>query len=92
LSATTDYYVVNAAGTTFQVSLTDGGAAVTFSDDGTGDQFVGEVPESIQAALKLLVSHWYEHREAYVAGTIITEVPMAVMNLLWQNRMPGADT
>lgn len=36
LSIHTRYYVVNKATDTFQVSLTSGGAAVTFTDDGTG--------------------------------------------------------
>ena len=36
LSADTYYYVINKADDTFQVALTPGGSAVTFSDDGTG--------------------------------------------------------
>jgi len=36
LNAYTVYYVINKAANTFQVSLTLGGVAVTFSDDGSG--------------------------------------------------------
>lgn len=35
LSLTTDYYIVSIAAGTFQVSLTSGGAAITFTDNGT---------------------------------------------------------
>lgn len=35
LSTATTYYIVNAAANTFQLSLTPGGAVVTFSDNGT---------------------------------------------------------
>lgn len=33
------YYVINSAADTFQLSLTSGGAAETFTDDGTGTQY-----------------------------------------------------
>lgn len=36
LTADTDYYVISATTDTFQLSLTAGGAAVTFTADGTG--------------------------------------------------------
>jgi hypothetical protein len=36
LSATTVYYIINASGTTCQLSLTSGGGAVDFSTNGTG--------------------------------------------------------
>lgn len=45
------------------------------------------VPETIKAAIKMLVAHWYEHREAVVSGTQINEVPIAVDNLLWAERI-----
>ncbi|MBT8199586.1 MAG: head-tail connector protein [Acidimicrobiia bacterium] len=45
------------------------------------------VPESIRAAIKLLVGNWYENREATISGTIIAEVPMAAKSLLWSNRV-----
>ena len=43
------------------------------------------VPDSIKAAIKLLVGHWYENRESVVVGTITSELPMAVESLLAAN-------
>lgn len=40
------------------------------------------VPANIKHAIKLLVGHWYESREAVVTGTIVAELPMAVATLL----------
>lgn len=47
------------------------------------------VPEAIKAAIKLLVGHWYENREAVVTGTIATQLPLTVEALLmsqWHGR------
>ncbi len=41
------YFVVTANTNDFQVSLTSGGAAVTFSDDGTGTHQVQAVTQTI---------------------------------------------
>ncbi len=43
------------------------------------------VPADIKAAIKLLVGHWYQHREAVTDGSI-TELPMAVNALLSKHR------
>jgi len=51
-----------------------------------------DVPEPIKTAIKLLVGHWYEHREAYTDGRPLTEVPMAVTSLLQQYALIGADS
>ena len=40
------------------------------------------VPKKIIQALRLLVSHQYEHREAVVVGTIASELPMGVKSLI----------
>jgi len=40
------------------------------------------VPETIKAAMKLLVGNWYENREATISGTIIATVPLAVDTLM----------
>lgn len=42
----------------------------------------GSVPETLRQALALLVGHWYENREASMAGAISREIPMAVSSLL----------
>lgn len=39
-----------------------------------------DVPSAIKAVIKLLVGHWYEHREA--AGEPMTELPLAAASLL----------
>jgi uncharacterized phiE125 gp8 family phage protein len=44
------------------------------------------VPDAAKAAIRLLVGHFFENREAVVTGTIAVEVPMTVKNLLWSVR------
>jgi uncharacterized phiE125 gp8 family phage protein len=41
------------------------------------------VPAGIKAAMKLLIGHWYAHRESVAVGTIATPLPQAVETLLW---------
>lgn len=91
LSVYADYYVINQSASTFQVSTTSTGIALDITDTGTGAHFIGhpdfgEVPEKIIAAMKLLVGHWYEHREEII-GTILKPVPLAAAALLQQNRI-----
>lgn len=47
-----------------------------------------DVPGSIQAAMKLLIGHWYANREAVAvsAGTVPSEIAMGVDRLLWPYR------
>lgn len=58
----------------------------------TGYGAAGAVPEAIKAAMKLLIGHWYENREA-VAGnsnsTALAPVPLAVEALLAPYRVWG---
>lgn len=42
-------------------------------------------PEDIKAAIKMLVAHWYEHREAVSTGTM-QDLPLAVGALLARHR------
>lgn len=91
LSAYADYYVINQSASTFQVSTTLGGNALDIENTGTGAHFIGhpdfgEVPEKIIAAMKLLVGHWYEHREELI-GAVLRPVPLAAAALLNQNRI-----
>lgn len=86
LSAATDYYVIGASGSTFQLSLTSGGGAIDISTAGTGTNFFGEVPEPIRQAILILVSTWFEFREANVSGVTVTPVPFTVEALLWPYR------
>lgn len=41
-----------------------------------------DVPDSTKVAMRLLIGHWYENREAVVTGTIAAELPIAVKALL----------
>ncbi len=47
-----------------------------------------DVPEDLIHAMKLLVGHWDQNREAVVVGTISTEVQVALDDLLSQFRVP----
>lgn len=40
------------------------------------------VPRPLRQAMLLLVSHWFENREAVISGTIASELPLAVKMLL----------
>ena len=44
------------------------------------------VSARVKLAMLLLLTHWYEHREAVNIGNITSEVPMGVEALLWQDR------
>jgi uncharacterized phiE125 gp8 family phage protein len=48
---------------------------------GYGDEAT-DVPLTIRHALKLLVAHWFEHREPVVLGDLPQEVPATVAGLL----------
>jgi len=61
------------------------GVTVTFVA-GYGDAG-SAVPASLRAAMKLLVGHWYEHREQVVLGTGAREVPMGATMLMWPYRV-----
>ncbi len=40
------------------------------------------VPDPLIVAMKMLLAHWYENREAVVTGTTATELPLSVKVLL----------
>jgi hypothetical protein len=79
LAPNTDYFVI--AGP--KLSLTSGGAAVDVVGAGTGTHYIGtdiQGFETLRAAIKLAVAHWFEHRESVVigAGVAVVPLPMAV--------------
>ncbi len=43
------------------------------------------VPDTVKEAIKLLVNHWYEHRES-VSDIPVQVLPLAVESLLWLER------
>lgn len=45
------------------------------------------LPRSLQQAVLLLVGHWYTNREAVVTGTIATEIPLGVGQLIHNYRV-----
>jgi uncharacterized phiE125 gp8 family phage protein len=53
-----------------------------------GWQKPSDVPEDLIHAMKLLIGHWDQNREAVVVGTISSEVQMALDDLLFQFRLP----
>ena len=52
---------------------------------GFGD--AGDVPEMLKTAIRLLVAHWYEHREA-TTETRIEDLPLGLQSILWLYRVP----
>lgn len=89
LSTDTDYYVRDISGSTFKLyTAATGGTAVNITDAGTGTHYIGCVPASIVAAMKLLIGHLYEHREM-VSDIALNEVPFTVKHLLWMERLTG---
>lgn len=86
LSADTDYFVIEASGSTCKLATTAAGSAVALSDDGTGTNFIGVVPDAIKHAIKLLVADSYEQRRDLVLG-VSMQSSKAVERLLWSERV-----
>jgi len=56
---------------------------------GYGD-VASDVPKKVKQAMLLLISHWYENREAVIStGAMPKEIPFAVDALLWTRRIFG---
>jgi uncharacterized phiE125 gp8 family phage protein len=69
---------------TFSVPVDTSGKTYAYASAGTATATT-KVPSAVKAAIKLLVGHLYEHREA-VTDLNLNEVPMAVKALLSINR------
>ena len=63
LATETDYYVVNATGSTCKLSLTAGGSAIDITSAGTGLQFLGELDPRAMQAICFKVALNYVDRE-----------------------------
>ena len=50
------------------------------------------VPYDIKAAIKLMIGHLYENREAVNVGNIVTPMPLAVESLLWPYKFFAAES
>lgn len=61
------------------------GVCITFTA-GYGDAATA-VPKKVGQAMRLLIGHWFENREAAITGAISREIEFAVHNLLWLDRV-----
>jgi uncharacterized phiE125 gp8 family phage protein len=55
--------------------------------DADGEEDTTRIPETVKAAIKLIVGHLYEHREQVVMGTIQAEMDFGVSALLDVDRV-----
>lgn len=81
----TDYYVVNASGSSIQLATSQSGTAITLGTTGTGTQFIGTVPPGIATGICMIASHLYRNREA-VSAVTMSQVPLAAESLLLSER------
>lgn len=63
-----------------------GAVAITWT---AGWANAAAVPEDLVHAQKLLLGHWFENREAVLAGTIATTLPLGWDECLEQHRLKG---
>lgn len=68
---------INAVTVTFVAGYAPGSGSPT--------DYAANVPQALKAAIKLLVGHWYENREA-VGAVNLKPLPMAVDSLIWNYR------
>jgi uncharacterized phiE125 gp8 family phage protein len=89
----TDYHVVQSSGSAFKLSTSEGGEAVTLDNAGQGTHLASNPSsslsdiEGLRSAIKLLVGHRNENREAVLTGTISKEIELAVDALIWQRKV-----
>lgn len=64
LAPLTDYYVQSVVSPgVYTLSTAPGGPAIALTDAGTGQSFIGEIPDGLKAWLKIRLSTLYENRE-----------------------------
>ncbi len=74
-----DYYVQSVAGPDlYQLSLTSGGAVIDITSAGTGESFIGTIPQGLARWMTLSMGTLYENREAVMVDTRISaaELPL----------------
>lgn len=90
LSERTTYYVRDASGSSFKLAATSGGAAIDITSAGSGTHFVftGSYPRQALQALRFLLGHWYEYREAVLdtGRRELIPLPLAYQSLLYATR------
>ena len=52
-----------------------------------GQPNIGAIPGNVKMAMKLMIGHWYNNREAVVIGTISAPLPIGVSDLLDPHRI-----
>lgn len=82
LSDHTDYYVIGVSGATLQLSTSEGGNVVNFTDDGTGSNYLGEVPRPLMQALMITATDLYQKRGSISTGTIVQRLPHTARMLI----------
>ena len=87
LAVGTTYFVRDASGSTFKVSLTAGGSAIDITSAGDGLHFAGldmTMFQTMRQAVKGLTSYWYKNREAVMVapGIAKAELPMYIESLI----------
>lgn len=86
LTVATDYYVTSVSGAAIQLATSEGGAAVTLTDAGTGTHYIDAVPRDVKHAILMLIADLYDQRRSFVEGMALT-VPYGVKDLLAAERM-----
>lgn len=61
-----------------------GAITITFT---AGFSDVADIPARTKQAIRMLATHWFLNRETVAIGTIVAEVPLAVMDLLEADRL-----
>jgi len=84
LAALTDYFVHDAvAGVSLKLAATSGGAAIDITTAGTGSMFIGEIPQTTIAGMKLIITDFHENRGDTVLerNVIPARLPRAASHL-----------
>lgn len=82
LSVFTNYYAINVATDTLQISATSGGSAIDLTDSGAGKLFIGEIPEKIRRAIMIAAVSDYLEDEFDSTGKPGSSMPVEVKDLL----------
>lgn len=83
LKVKTDYYVADSTGDAVKLSATDGGAVIDLTDAGSGQAFVGDIPDQALQAIRMLVAHFWRNRES------TTDVALSAVPLGWEHLIAG---
>lgn len=62
-------------------------AGYPYSDAGSPADYAANVPQGLNAALKLMLGHLYENRSSVNIGNIVAELPMSAKWLLWHHKV-----